>query len=157
MILIVFGDRNDDYFLLDWSESQAYKLNHKHPIYFVGNQEMKNKLSLLVLSLSLLGSGSAFADTTMEDDTAYDADTSELHLEMSAGELQEVKEICMSIAEDSGLVGAEHTQYIDECIATETMVADDPEASMEIMNDMNYMDDTESSDELPLDDMSTDS
>lgn len=112
---------------------------------------MKNKLSLLLLSFALLGSGSAFAETIIEEDAAYEPDTSELMLEMSAGELQEVKDICMSIAEDSGLVGAEHTQYIDECIATETMVSDDPEASMESMDEM------ESSDESPFDDDSTDS
>jgi len=103
---------------------------------------MKNKFSLLLLSFMLMGSGSAFADT-ITDEMSDDTEVPQLSLEMSADELQEITEICTSIADESGLVSAEHTQYVEECIATETMVTGDPEVALENMDTMGteYLDD----------------
>ena len=114
---------------------------------------MKNKFSLLLLAFMLVGSGSAFADT-ITDEMSDDTEMPQLSLEMSADELQEITEICTSIADDSGLVSAEHTQYVDECIATETMVTSDPEMPLENMDTM----DMDNLDDAPLesDEMSGD-
>jgi hypothetical protein len=108
-----------------------------------GNQEMKNKLSLLLLSFMLMGGLPAFADTVTED--AND------NAEMTAEELQEIKDICISIADESGLENDEHSQYVEECVALETMVPDDAEAPMDSSEDVPFDGDemTDDVDETP--------
>lgn len=65
---------------------------------------------LLVASLSVQAN-------TMQDDNNVDDETTDLTVD----DLQEIKDICSSIASDSGLTGEDSIQFIDECIATETM------------------------------------
>ena len=104
---------------------------------------MKNKLSLLLLSFMLMGGLPAFADTVTED--AND------NAEMTAEELQEIKDICISIADESGLENDEHSQYVEECVALETMVPDDTEAAMDSSEDVPFDGDemTDDVDETP--------
>ena len=101
---------------------------------------MKNKLSLLLLSFMLMGSLPAFADD----------------VEMTAEELQEIKDICISIADESGLENDEHSQYVEECVALETMVPDDTEASMDSSEEVPF-DGDEMTDEVDETPESTDS
>ena len=90
---------------------------------------MNNKLSLLLLSFILMGSSPAFADTVLED--TNDDGMLDVGLEMTAEELQEVKDICISIADESGLENDAHSEYVEECVAAETMVSADTETSMD--------------------------
>jgi len=105
---------------------------------------MNNKLSISILAaaffMTLGGAAYALDSDGIEDNFSY---------EMSADELQSIKDDCNLTGADTGMQDEELAAFIDECISVNTMVTTDdmsgfPEDDMEVVSDGSEMfDDTE--------------
>lgn len=88
---------------------------------------MKTKLSLSLLALIFVNSLPALAETSTTSSTQIGSPV--ITLAMSAEEFQGIKDLCKTIADSAGLRDKVRTQYIEECIAIETMVSTEPDTS----------------------------